>query len=454
MADNIVEYQVAITKTGDGAAAATADFNAIRTAAAGMTTGTSAASGGLRELRETSMLAREGMGALNTAILVGGGTAFPELTRNVLIAREGLLLTRTAAMLFGASIGEVAGVGLAGAIPIIATAVAGWQAYKAGVQEATSENELFSQTQTLIGRNFSALNDALAKGIISPENFMLLDKLLSLGTESALNSAQQKMAVLGISVTQISNYEKLRDLEDTMNARTLDHFGQQGAAAYKLYNERMVEIQKLAAASGTGLTSDEGKKAIAGATAEFNATQSNIANAQQEKNQAALVKQIDEDLFGYQHLLGQERNMSADEEFRYRTDAFKNAVQLGQVSEEQYTAYVLAQMKVRWTAEQQLNTQKAAALQKVCAEQKQLGDLQAKLSEQALTGTQREDAAIDQRYNDELLQIKKLTTALSLNQSQQDQLTNAAVAGWQKQRAAVDTFVGKLGEAKTQVQIF
>ena len=159
MPDNIVEYQVAITKSGTGATDAANDLERLRTAA-GTTTG------GLKDLRESAMLTHESSRVLaETAMLAGGNLG--EFGKSALIASEGMRAARTAAMLFGTSIETMLPV--VGAIAaVVAAGALGWSAWENEQKKAiASQNELTSSMREM-PELLKRINDATKDGALTP----------------------------------------------------------------------------------------------------------------------------------------------------------------------------------------------------------------------------------------------------------------------------------------------
>lgn len=346
----------------------------------------------LQKVRESSQLLKESFHSLQGTVLLLGGQRFGLLGEALAVTRAGMGATRTMSILTGVAMGELL-------IPIIAitaallpTGVTAWQAYKAKVEETNAAMAQAAQTTDLVARNFQAINTALDKGYIKPDDFLYINKLLSIGTESALKAAQARMAQLGISVEQISVFEKLVALEEKMKVGAMDADGQERAKATELYNQRLAEIKKLAEAGK--MAADERRAAEKLADAEINAAMERITKANQTKNAAELQKSIEDDLFFHQQALSEKKKMSADEEFRFRTDKFHAAVKEGKISEDQYTAYVIEQMKKRAAAvvKDDSDALRADLLKQEIARAKTAADL-AGISSNPLLSSQQKDAA-------------------------------------------------------------
>lgn len=424
--NTVAKYILQIVVDGT-AQPAVQELNNIHAAAQNAATGTSTATAGLSELRNTSMAAREGMRGLNEALILSGGAAFPGLTRSVLLARDAMMLTRSAALLTGAGIGEIAGVATAVLIPAIATAVTGWQAYKAAVEEAASANRLVAQTGDNAVRNLDAVQAALERGLITADQAKKVIPFLN--DQLSLGAGQQMMRDMGISGLQVDQYDKLKKLEDEMNRTTLDHFEQQRAKAKTVFDERMAQINKLAFSNG--LTAKERGPAEAGAMSEYNSTLGGINDSQQSKAAAELTKQIDDDLFLYENNLGEKRKLSAQEEFDFRVEKFHQAAQSGEVSEDAFTNYIISEERKRVAAS-------AATAKERETQQGQLGTLENKITLDNLTGEARKQEAIRQTTQAFIVQYTTLATALGISQAAQQKEIDLIKSGAQVQAAATE----------------
>ena len=96
---------------------------------------------------------------------------------------------------------------------------------------------------------------------------------------------------------------------------------------------------------------------------------------------------------------------------------------------------------------------KKKALDDVSRAETQWDELQSRVNIDGQTGEAKQLAQIDAACLKQIADIQKIGTAAGLTQQQIQTLTDKTVAGFQKQKDAVDTFAGKLGEAQTQTEI-
>ena len=243
------------------------------------------------------------------------------------------------AMLTGATMSSLLVPLIAIGAALIPAGVTGWQAYKASVTEADSAMREMAQTQGLIGKNLATLNKALDKGLISSADFTYIQRLLDLGTESALKAAQARMAQLGVSDGQISEYEKLLKLENELRVAVMDRFDQERDKAEANFQKRMAEIAQLAAASK--MAANERAAAEQLARDELVAKGDAITKQQQAEAGAAAIKSIEDQLFIHERSLAKGSEMTAAEVYTFRVDRMTAAAEQGKISYQQLTEYIL-----------------------------------------------------------------------------------------------------------------
>jgi hypothetical protein len=75
--NQVAQYEITVTRTGEGVQQTVQDFQNLDRTAASLTGTLGASSASLRQLRETSLLTREGFRGLNEAALLTGGGSPP-----------------------------------------------------------------------------------------------------------------------------------------------------------------------------------------------------------------------------------------------------------------------------------------------------------------------------------------------------------------------------------------
>jgi hypothetical protein len=142
-------------------------------AASGESTATS-----LRQMRESALGLREGFHVLETGVYLLGGQRFPELATAVLGARSGMMLLRTASLLTGEAMSELA----LAAAPIVAIIGAGlfaWHEYSAAEQEAADHAKAVKEALDALPDSLKKIQDAAKVGILRPGEAEFLSKLVS-----------------------------------------------------------------------------------------------------------------------------------------------------------------------------------------------------------------------------------------------------------------------------------
>lgn len=167
---NTVEYTIQVNKTGAGAAQATADFTAVKRAAAGTNetfTKTEVTTGGMAK----------GFKALNGVLVVAGLQTFPQLTAGVMVTKSALDGLRASGVQLQAGLGTMA-LGIAGLTAIVITGAQAWLTYRANKQEALSAKNLDEQTEEFAGRLRTQLEESKAAGDITNDTFRRLSATL------------------------------------------------------------------------------------------------------------------------------------------------------------------------------------------------------------------------------------------------------------------------------------
>ena len=120
------------------------------------------------EVREGAMLAREGMHTLEESVVTLGGDKMEGLVRGMLIGREAMMASRTAAMLFGKTMEEilpwVAGVGA-----VIGLGFMAWNEFAMGEAKAAEEAKKLAEVLKAMPALVKAIQDAKKTGLL-PES--------------------------------------------------------------------------------------------------------------------------------------------------------------------------------------------------------------------------------------------------------------------------------------------
>lgn len=163
---NTVEYTIQVNKTGAGAAQATADFTAVKQAAA-VTNET------FTRTEVTTNGMAKGFKALNGVLVVAGMQTFPQLTAGVMVTKSALDGLRASGVQLQAGLGTMA-LGIAGLTAMVVSAAMAWAAYAAQREEALSQQNLDAQTEDFAARLTGHLEAAAGAGQITVETFKQL----------------------------------------------------------------------------------------------------------------------------------------------------------------------------------------------------------------------------------------------------------------------------------------
>lgn len=245
--NTVAKYEVNITRTGDGASQAVSAFKDVESAAKNAAHETTGAGSALEQLHSSSLLGRDGLHAFNAVALLTGSEHMPLVRETVMAAHGALNLLQKSAAATGTSIGamSVAVIGLAAAV---ATAITGWQAYKAVMEGFKNEQELANQSIELTHSVIKLVDSYQAKGILSNEFWLKLTQSLDFTTEG-LNKAQKMLLSEGYSGAAVEALGKYQKLARTIHDESLSDFETERAKAADVYNDRMKQLSDLARAS-------------------------------------------------------------------------------------------------------------------------------------------------------------------------------------------------------------
>jgi len=127
------------------------------------------ASEAFHQVRESAMLAREGMHAAETGAMLLGGEKMEGLVRGVMLGREALLATRSAAMLFGTTLLEMAP-WLAVAAAAVGGAIYVWNEFSGAEKKAEEQTKKTVEELGKIPAILEQINLLEAAKIITPED--------------------------------------------------------------------------------------------------------------------------------------------------------------------------------------------------------------------------------------------------------------------------------------------
>lgn len=384
--NTVASYEIQITRTGDGAAQATGDFNQVAAAAAAASSATKAVSAAanagseaLGKMRETGLLARESLHGVETIAILTGGALSKDLIEGVTAARVGLMAVRSAAMLTGASLSAV--------IPIVGliAAAAGtglliWNNYRNGLKLVEEQTKATAAAMQAMPGVVMQIENAQKAGLASPGQAQ--SWLQTLGRRQAPSPAlrggymslafpgeengdgglpseslgadfgafgsmspealdQVKKQMQDLTGPEIEAIEKLRSLETELNNQKLDGFQKERAAAKQAYDEQIQQIQTLADIAGAKLPGGELAGAQAAAGAAYQTRLSGIDDQEHAKQAEEIVKQTEATITALQVQEGGKREVSAEEEYQIRMDGYERMLNGGLIDTQKYAELVL-----------------------------------------------------------------------------------------------------------------
>lgn len=143
-----VAYQISVTKTGDGASAAVAEFKAVAAAAneaAGKINNTTPA---VNNANTSTVAATKSFGAFKGALTLVAGQAFPQLTGSIMVAKNAVDSMRASNTQLTANFATTAAA-VAGLAGLIMSAASAWQVYAAEKLQAQSSSALSEQESAI-----------------------------------------------------------------------------------------------------------------------------------------------------------------------------------------------------------------------------------------------------------------------------------------------------------------
>jgi len=253
---NTVEYQISITKTGDGAVTATQELKNLQSAAAAATGSSNTMSGALRDQRDASRLAGESVKVLNETCLLAGMSGFPQLGMAVGAVRSELALARTAARLTGESLAAI-NVIVVGLVAVVGTGIAAWSQYRAELQETKSIADKFATEDKIADRLKDQVRQLQLLGKLTQEQAAAMNKLLAAPSYENIRAVQTELRPIVGDEKQIEAARRMNDVIRDMNIEMMSGFEKERAEAEKNFAARMDQLKKLKAASGEQITSEQ-----------------------------------------------------------------------------------------------------------------------------------------------------------------------------------------------------
>jgi hypothetical protein len=224
-----------------------------------------AAVGAYKQIGDATKGTTASLQALGRVTTLIGYQTFPAATAAAQSMVGVLQNLNVATRAAGVAFGPVA-VAVAGLTAVVATATAGWKAYAAAQEEASSADRLAFQTGDIRRRLRELMADLVETGKLSKESAaayrQFLDEAAGTPRERGANLFvnQQLRGIVGVQ-SEIDAREKLRKLEHEMLLERLEGFDAERLKAFDTYAERIKQIEELAKAQKKTLADPEIQRA-------------------------------------------------------------------------------------------------------------------------------------------------------------------------------------------------
>ncbi len=340
--NTVAKYEINIARTGDGASQAASAFKDVESAAKNAKHETSGAGEALEELHSSGLLGRDGLHAFNAVAEITGSEAMPAVRESVMAAHAAMNLLSKGAAATGTSFSAML-VGIVGLTAALATAITGWQAYKAAQEAAKSEEESMRQAIELTKKVVELVDKYQAQGIMSVDYWAKLRGSLDYTSEGLLK-VQRSLLDSGYSGGSVAALEKYQKLAQTIHDDALNAYESERSKAAETYNERMKELANLARESKLITPAD-----VKSTTDQAGKAYSQAVNISLDKESEAKFKAESEALEAtiakYQADYGATRTGLASKEFEARLALYRTFRNSTDTQEALYTQRVLEATK-------------------------------------------------------------------------------------------------------------
>jgi hypothetical protein len=200
-----VSEPIRIIVTAETAQAAAALQAFVSQTSSGLKTLVPAAGGAgnsLTQLRQATLLTREGFHSLSAAALLLGGSRFPMLAQAIIGVRSAMMGVRTTAMLTGATLTATASVLAIFAAAALPEVVYWWKAHKAAEEEAMSITLLHNQQLEIQASLLKQITAIRSAGLIDQREADLFAKMAQSG-DAGRTAVSKEMIARGLNVPAI-----------------------------------------------------------------------------------------------------------------------------------------------------------------------------------------------------------------------------------------------------------
>lgn len=202
------EYQVVLTKVGDGAAQASREMTQLQAAAATVNSSVTPVTTNLGNLNAVSKTTSASLKVLQGSVMVIGLQSFPQLALGAALVRDSLHALRSANISTTATLGLTA-LSIAGLTAIVIAGAEAWLTYKAKAQEAFSEKVLASGVRFRAERLREMVKAIHDEGKLTVDDYEDLMRRLQNSTESSNQAVRDSI----IDIRRGTASGKMADLE-------------------------------------------------------------------------------------------------------------------------------------------------------------------------------------------------------------------------------------------------
>jgi hypothetical protein len=230
MADNTVNYQINVTRTGEGATAAVADFKAVSAAASQSAAAINTTTPAVANATNATAAAGKQFQVFKGTLTLVAGQAFPQLTASVMVAKNAIDAMRASNTQMTMGLATV-GAGVAGLTAMIVTAALAWANYNAEKQQATAQGNLDWQEADIQKRLIAQINQLETENeLTKAEARALRRRTGDSGGNQAVGEFIQRRNE-GSATEILGRFQQLRDLAESV--RALENFGRATTGASK-----------------------------------------------------------------------------------------------------------------------------------------------------------------------------------------------------------------------------
>lgn len=419
-----------------GQTAATANSQGAATAGGIANTGKASVltAAQLKTLQTSTATARQGMQALRGSVMLLGMQTFPQFTAGVLTATSAVESLKGVALITGTSFKALA-IASAAWAPAVAGGVAivtqSFKMLKAAQEEADASDALDRQAQDHAQRLREIITQLRDAGRITEDQFDRFDAALARSSVGGVEAVRSVLSASGLGASGIAALKQFEQAQTELHRLTLSQYEQQRLKAQDVYNQRIREIDALAAKTAQidpeAVAQQKGtaKQVLDSSIGEIN-------RSENKEESTKKLAEIEQEITLAQMREGQKRSGAADREFQYRADQYRWLKRLGVLTEEELTSLIIQAEAKRRAGNESESQATVAAMAKNREEELRglalVSDMKSQLYIDTLWGLDAELATIDARYDAELEKLDSIKLSLEEELAIRDQIENARKA--------------------------